>query len=113
MQRRTWIAGFCLLVWKGDHVAEPTELAPQSASGYWNDLLAVGRAIDTCFHPVKVNCMVLGNTIPHFHTNVIPRYLDDPAPGGPIPWELLVSAPPVDDAKLRSSVEDLRRALQT
>jgi diadenosine tetraphosphate (Ap4A) HIT family hydrolase len=28
--------------------------------------------------PVKLNCDVLGNSLPHLHTHVIPRYAEDP-----------------------------------
>ena len=31
--------------------------------------------------PVNLNYMTLGNTVPHLHTPVLPRYQDDPAPG--------------------------------
>ena len=63
------------------------------------------------FDPVKLNYLTLGNTVPHLHTHVLPRYLDDPAPGGPIPWEEIFSAEPVPDAELQRQASDLRRLL--
>jgi hypothetical protein len=30
--------------------------------------------------------MLLGNIVPHLHVHVVPRYLDDSAPGMPLPW---------------------------
>jgi len=60
------------------------------------------------FDPVKLNYLTLGNTIPHLHTHVVPRYRDDPAPGGPIEWTQLLSADPVPDAELRRQAAALR-----
>jgi diadenosine tetraphosphate (Ap4A) HIT family hydrolase len=34
-----------------------------------------------------MNYQLLGNLVPHLHVHVVPRYLDDPAPGKPMPWE--------------------------
>jgi hypothetical protein len=34
-----------------------------------------------------MNYQLLGNSVPHLHVHVVARYLDDPAPGKPLPWE--------------------------
>jgi diadenosine tetraphosphate (Ap4A) HIT family hydrolase len=57
--------------------------------------------------------MTLGNTVPHLHTHVLPRYPDDPAPGGPIAWEAIFAAAPVPEAELHRQAADLRRLLDT
>lgn len=72
---------------------------------------AVRRAARTQFDPVKVNYMTLGNTVPHLHTHVVPRYLDDPAPGGPTEWLQIFSPDPVPDAELRRQASGLRALL--
>ena len=36
--------------------------------------------------PVKLNYNLLGNSMPHLHTHVLPRYADDPRPGWPFPF---------------------------
>jgi diadenosine tetraphosphate (Ap4A) HIT family hydrolase len=33
-----------------------------------------------------MNYDVLGNSLPHLHTHVLPRYADDPKPGWPFPF---------------------------
>ena len=38
------------------------------------------------YRPLKMNYEVLGNALPHLHTHLVPRYLDDPAPGRPFPF---------------------------
>jgi len=36
--------------------------------------------------PRHVNYLLLGNSVPHLHVHVVPWYLDDSAPGMPLPW---------------------------
>jgi diadenosine tetraphosphate (Ap4A) HIT family hydrolase len=111
LERRSRLPGYCIVVWKGRHVAEPTALDPDSAAGYWADVVDVGRAIEAEFRPVKLNYLTLGNWVPHLHTHVLPRYLDDPAPGGPIPWEAIFTAEPADPEELRRQAAALRARL--
>lgn len=78
--------GLSVVVWRGRHVAEPTELTDDEATAYWRELLTVGRAIEQVLRPVKLNYDTLGNSLPHLHTHVVPRYADDPRPGWPFPF---------------------------
>ena len=70
-------------------------------------------AVQARFKPVKLNYMTLGNTVPHLHTHVLPRYQDDPAPGGPIAWEAIFAADPVPEAGLHRQAADLRGLLDS
>jgi diadenosine tetraphosphate (Ap4A) HIT family hydrolase len=71
-----------------------------------------GRECPICAaHPVKMNYMTLGNTVPHLHTHVVPRYRDDPAPGGPLAWEQIQPPEPVPEPDLRRQAADLRALL--
>ena len=111
LERRTSLPGYCVVIWRHQHVSDPADLDPVQACGYWAEVLAVGRAVRTRFDPVKLNYMTLGNLVPHLHTHVVPRYLDDPAPGGPITWEQMHSAEPVPEADLHGEAADLRALL--
>jgi len=111
LQRATIQRGYTVVVWRGRHVAEPTELSDQEASTYWRELLTVGRALERHLEPVKLNYDTLGNSLPHLHTHVIPRYADDPRPGWPFPF------PPEphgrrDEAELRADSDALRTLTQ-
>jgi diadenosine tetraphosphate (Ap4A) HIT family hydrolase len=101
------------VVWRYGHVAEPGDLDPLQAGRYRAEVLAAGRAVQARFKPVKLNYMTLGNTVPHLHTHVLPRYQDDPAPGGPIAWEAIFAADPVPEAELHRQAADLRGLLDT
>lgn len=75
--------GYTIAIWRGRHVAEPTELSADEASVYFAEVLRVARALETHYRPIKMNFEILGNSLPHLHTHVVPRYLDDGAPGQP------------------------------
>ena len=110
LQRADIQRGYSVVVWRGRHVAEPTELEPNEASAYWLEVIGVGRALEECLGPVKMNYDLLGNSLPHLHTHVIPRYADDPRPGWPFPFP---DGDPgeIDDEPFRGDVEALRELL--
>ena len=86
LQRAKIQRGYAVVVWRGRHVAEPTELEDEEVFGYLRDVLCAARALEQHFGPVKTNYNTLGNSMPHLHTHVIPRYADDPKPGWPFPF---------------------------
>jgi len=75
--------GYCLVIWRGRHVADATQLSDTEAGAYWSDVMRVARAVELHYTPAKLNLMTLGNELPHLHTHVIPRYVDDSEPGVP------------------------------
>lgn len=110
LQKRGIQRGYTVVVWRGRHVAEPTELSEDEAAAYWLELLRIGRAIEEHFEPVKLNYDLLGNSLPHVHTHVMPRYADDPRPGWPFPFPE-EDPPPHPQAEYRADVEALRALL--
>jgi diadenosine tetraphosphate (Ap4A) HIT family hydrolase len=110
LQRAAVQRGYSIVIWRGRHVAEPTELTPEEAAAYWRELLRVGWALEERFEPVKLNYELLGNSLPHLHTHVMPRYADDPKPGWPFPHPEVEPAPH-PEAELRSDVDALRALL--
>lgn len=113
LERRSALPGYCIVVWNRGHVAEPTELDADNATGFWREVLRVGRAIEQRFEPLKLNYSTLGNTVPHLHTHVVPRYPDDPAPAGPLPWEEMFTSTPQPSDVLAAQAADLRTLLST
>jgi diadenosine tetraphosphate (Ap4A) HIT family hydrolase len=99
-----------IVVWRGRHVAEPTELSDAEAAAYGREVLGVGRALETAFAPVKLNYDVLGNWVPHLHTHLVPRYADDPRPGWPFPFPE-PDPGPMPEERLMRDVAALRAAL--
>jgi diadenosine tetraphosphate (Ap4A) HIT family hydrolase len=102
--------GLSIVVWRGRHVVEPTELSDEEAAMYGREVLLVGRALETTFSAIKMNYNVLGNSVPHLHTHVIPRYADDPRPGWPFPFPE-PDPEPMPQERLARDVALLRAAL--
>jgi diadenosine tetraphosphate (Ap4A) HIT family hydrolase len=108
---RSRLPGYCVVVWNGQHVAEAFALSKEQSAAYWSDVNRVARAIDRVFRPMKINLLTLGNWLPHLHTHVVPRYLDDPAPGNPITWDDMFFDEPLPDPTLRDHAERLAAVL--
>jgi diadenosine tetraphosphate (Ap4A) HIT family hydrolase len=101
--------GLSMVVWRGRHVVEPFELEAAEVAAYGREVLHVARALMEVLGAVKMNYDVLGNSSPHLHTHLVPRYADDPRPGWPFPFPE-TDPPPIPDERLRADVEALRRA---
>src|SRR5438034_743148 len=52
--------GLSMVVWRGRHVAEPTELTDAEAAAYGREVLQVGRALEAVLQPVKLHYDLLG-----------------------------------------------------
>lgn len=104
--------GFTQVYFRARHVVEPTELTPEESVGFWNELLAVGRLLERVFEPVKLNYQLLGNSVPHLHAHVIPRYADDPRPEWPFPFPDS-EPPPIPAEQMQADVERLKAAAAT
>lgn len=106
--------GYTIVIWRGRHVADPTELSADEAATYFAEVLRVGRAIETVYQPIKMNFEMLGNSLPHLHTHVVPRYLDDGAPGTPPRFmkEAATEHGRRPEEQVRAEAAELRRILR-
>lgn len=85
LQRANIQRGYTLVIWRGRHINEPYDLTNDEAVAYWQDTLKVARALAAYYKPLKLNYETLGNSVPHLHTHLLPRYQQDPSPGRPFP----------------------------
>lgn len=105
--------GYTIVIWRGGHIADLTELADADAATYLREVLQVARALDQHYHPAKLNFDILGNTVPHLHTHVVPRYVTDDSPGEP-PRAFRIlegSRPDIPEGTFHRDVAALRVAL--
>jgi diadenosine tetraphosphate (Ap4A) HIT family hydrolase len=77
------LPGYVLVVSKR-HVIEPYELPPDESAQFWADAMRAAAAVASVVHPVKVNYEIHGNTIPHLHLHIFPRFRGDPFERSPI-----------------------------
>jgi diadenosine tetraphosphate (Ap4A) HIT family hydrolase len=109
LQRADIQRGYTLVIWRGRHVVEPYDLSDEESLSYWSSVQRVARALAEHYRPLKMNYETLGNTVPHLHTHLVPRYQQDPTPGRPFP--LLPqdgSEPHLDASQLRQDADALR-----
>lgn len=112
LQRANVQRGYTVVIWRGRHVCEPTELTDEEAAAYWRDVLTVARALTAHYRPLKMNYETLGNSLPHLHTHLVPRYRADPAPGRPFPMTVRdPREPQVPEGRLQADAAALRSLL--
>ena len=104
--------GYCLVIWRGRHVADVTQLSDSETGRYWEDVMRVARAVELHYTPAKLNLMMLGNEVPHLHTHVVPRYVDDSEPGRPPSMRIGEARPPLPIDDLRRDATRLRELLE-
>ena len=66
------------------HVVELHELTEDEGTAFMRDIRRASRVIAAATRAVKLNYEIHGNTVPHLHLHIFPRYLGDPFEGGPI-----------------------------
>ena len=103
--------GWATVIWRGGHVIEPTDLSAEDAAEFWREVLTGGRAMQNHFNAFKMNYSVLGNRTPHLHAILAARFMDDIAPGGPIPVVEKTVFPPAEVARDAEALRCLLAAL--
>ena len=112
LQRANVQRGYTLVIWRGRHITEPTELDDTEAAGYWAEVLAVARALISVYRPLKMNYETLGNSLPHLHTHLVPRFTEDPNPGHPFPLSADQPAARIPEPQLLTEAAELRALLR-
>jgi len=77
------LPGYACVVCKR-HVVEPFDLPAAESAAFWREAMLVARALHGLLEPAKMNYQIHGNTIPHLHMHLFPRFAGDPYEGGPI-----------------------------
>jgi diadenosine tetraphosphate (Ap4A) HIT family hydrolase len=99
-----------MAVWRGRHAADLAELTGEELGDYWREVTLASRALYAVFDPAQINYLTYGNSVPHVHTYLLPRYLDDPCPG--LPLQPFIERPVTEDV-LATHRHQLVHALDT
>jgi diadenosine tetraphosphate (Ap4A) HIT family hydrolase len=95
------------------HAVELHELTEEESTAFMRDVRRVSRAVATVTRAIKLNYEVHGNTVPHLHIHIFPRYPGDPFEGGPVNPKLMTGSvyKPGEFAELRARlIEELTRS---
>ena len=79
------LRGACHLVTK-KHAIELFDLSEAELAGLMQEVAQCARALKVVTGAIKINYEIHGNTVPHLHVHLYPRYLDDPFPGRAIDY---------------------------
>ena len=72
---------------------------------WWAECMLVARALSTEIRPRKMNYEIHGNTIPHLHLHLFPRFENDPFAGRPIDGTArLFERSPADLERIRKAI---------
>src|SRR6478672_8971490 len=82
------------------HVEEPFQLLDDEMVAFWRESMAVARALSLLLEAGKMNYEIHGNSIPHLHLHLYPRFPGDPFERRPIA---------MDAPAFTRSEDDLRR----
>jgi diadenosine tetraphosphate (Ap4A) HIT family hydrolase len=78
--------GRCILR-LNQHAEQLDELEPELAAAFMQDIQTAGKAIREVTGAERVNLSILGNTVPHLHAHLIPRYPALEEKPGKSPWD--------------------------
>jgi len=95
------LPGYACVVAKR-HVVEPYELPEQERAEFWEACMIAAEGLADLFQPMKMNYEIHGNTIPHLHMHLYPRYAGDPYEGRSID----------NQARFTRTVADVERIIQ-
>jgi diadenosine tetraphosphate (Ap4A) HIT family hydrolase len=108
--RRAALPGYACVVAKR-HVEEPFQLVGAEFTAFWRESMSVAAAIHDLTRPLKMNYEIHGNTIPHLHLHLYPRFAGAPFQGQPIDGTTTAfTRTPQDIERLRAAVASLVRA---
>ncbi|HEX8369896.1 MAG TPA: HIT family protein [Pyrinomonadaceae bacterium] len=101
--------GYCFLMFKR-HAIELYELTSDEASAFMRDVQKVSKAVHKITRAVKLNYEIHGNTLPHLHLHLFPRYVGDIFENQPINPRI-VKTPVYAPGEFDDFIARLREAL--
>lgn len=78
LDRSQLYLGNCTLIFGARHVTGLEQLTDNEYKSFGDDLRCAAKAIFEAVKPDLMNYATLGNSIPHLHYHIIPRYKTDP-----------------------------------
>ena len=107
---RVCLKGTCYLLLK-PHAVELFDLDDNTLFSFMKEAQISAKILKEVTHAIKINYEIHGNTGPHLHMHLFPRYLDDPFPGQPIDYNR-INPPVYAEGEFEEFVVQLRKNLE-
>jgi len=75
------------------HYVHLFDMSKEDLNGFFTDIQKAAKALQEVTGAIKINYEIHGNTGPHLHCHLFPRYLDDDFPGKSIDIKLIEPSP--------------------
>lgn len=102
--------GKCHVICK-KHYIELFDMPDEALLNFMNDVKKAAFALKKVSGAVKINYEIHGNTVPHLHVHLFPRYIDDKFPGGPIEYRVTEPSPYGSEEVFEKFVSAMRAEL--
>ena len=79
------LKGTCYLITR-EHYVELFDMPADALLGFMQEVQIAARVLKEVVGAFKINYEIHGNTIPHLHLHLFPRYLEDPFAGTTIDY---------------------------
>lgn len=79
------LKGTCYVIAR-EHYVELFDIPPDILAAIMAEIQVAAKALKEVTGAFKINYEIHGNSAPHFHMHLFPRYIDDPFPGSPIDY---------------------------
>ena len=101
--------GRCILGFK-DHKTELFQLTSEELQAFSRDMAKAAKALYDVFSPNKINYAAFGDTYPHLHFHLVPKYEGGKSWGAPFEMDLsLENAMP--KAELDARIKEIKSKL--
>jgi diadenosine tetraphosphate (Ap4A) HIT family hydrolase/GNAT superfamily N-acetyltransferase len=111
MQAQGTLWGKCHLLCK-KHYLELHEMPQQDLLDFMTDVQKASKALKTVSGAVKINYEIHGNSVPHLHVHLFPRYIDDPFPSAPIDYRIAEPNPYQCEEGFQRFLNAMKRELE-
>lgn len=87
------------------------DMPEEEMIAFMKDVQKVAKALHKVTGAVKINYEIHGNSGPHLHCHLFPRYLDDDFPSAAINYHLTEPSPYEDEEEYRWFINEMRKEL--
>lgn len=87
------------------------DMDKEDMANFMEDVQRVAQALHKVTGAVKINYEIHGNSMPHLHVHLFPRYIDDDFPSAPIDYRILEPSPYESNEEFNWFVDSMRELL--